>query len=66
MISRIHIIRAEKRITQKQLAKSVGVNQSVLSGWENGLIATAKFSNVLKLAETLGCSVYDLFEDDAT
>jgi len=68
---RIRILRKEKNMTQPQLAKQVGVANSVISNWENSLniprsdyvVIMAKIFNVstdyiLGLEDESGTKIY--------
>lgn len=56
---RLRGLRAEARMSQAELAKTLGVNPDTISNWETGenwpnlFVAT-------KLADTLGCSLDEL------
>ena len=53
-------IRLKRVMTQQQLAEKMGVQQQVISRWEQGLVYP-EFQNMLKLSEALNSSVDELF-----
>lgn len=53
MTDRIRVKRAELRLTQTQLGNAVGVAQTIVSRWENGL-GEPRNGQLIRLAETLG------------
>ncbi|HAA03634.1 MAG TPA: hypothetical protein DCE18_09710 [Syntrophobacteraceae bacterium] len=53
MSERIRSLRAEKQLTQKALAKAVGVSYQTIQRWENGN-NDPKGKHLIKLAECLG------------
>lgn len=61
----IRYLRTAAGLTQVKFAQEMGVTQSTVSQWESGRVLpdTAKLQ---KLAEVLGCSVSDLFENMET
>lgn len=54
--------RLDAGLTQKELAKQLGVDQSAVALWENG--TGPKRSRLADLAKVLECSVADLIEED--
>ncbi len=54
-------IRKEKGIKAKDLAKNVGVSQSMVSQWENGKREPVKFETVERIAKALNVNVYELY-----
>lgn len=50
---RIRAVRLEKKLTQEQLGKKVGVGKSSVSQWESGLTKSLAGGNLLRLAEAL-------------
>ncbi|PTJ92077.1 helix-turn-helix domain-containing protein [Staphylococcus simulans] len=58
-------IRKRMNITQSELATKMGISQSYLSDIENGR-KNPSIKTVKKLADSLGLSVTDLFNDDTT
>lgn len=63
-MSKIKELRKAAGFTQVKFAEAMGVTQSTVSQWESGraLPDTAKLP---KLAEVLGCSIADLFANNA-
>ena len=55
-------IRKQKGISQKDLAKKIGVDQSTISLWEKGMDTTVE--NVIKVAEALNVPVPDFIGSD--
>lgn len=51
----------KKNVTQEELAVSIGVAQSTISSWSNG-ITYPRTRNLKKIAKTLGVSVKTLVE----
>lgn len=58
-------IRKRMNITQSELATKMEISQSYLSDIENGR-KNLSIKTVKKLADSLGLSVTDLFNDDIT
>lgn len=58
-------IRKQRNLTQKQLADQIEISRSYLSDIENGR-KNLSIKTVKKLANSLGLSVTDLFNDDTT
>ncbi|MDK7927078.1 MAG: helix-turn-helix transcriptional regulator [Staphylococcus simulans] len=58
-------IRKQRNLTQKQLADQIKISRSYLSDIENGN-KNPSAKTVKKLADSLGLSVTDLFNDDTT
>ncbi|KXA43087.1 MULTISPECIES: helix-turn-helix domain-containing protein [Staphylococcus] len=58
-------IRKQRNLTQKQLADQIEISQSYLSDIESGR-KNLSIKTVKKLADSLGLSVTDLFNDDTT
>ena len=58
-------IRKRMNMTQKQLADEIEISQSYLSDIENGR-KNLSIKTVKKLADSLGLSVNDLFNDETT
>jgi transcriptional regulator with XRE-family HTH domain len=52
---RIKELRIERRLTQVQLAKSVGCSQPMVVMWENGKCEPTA-SAIVKLAQALNCT----------
>ena len=53
---RLKELRIENKMTQSQLAKLIGVHQSMIVRWESGECEPT-VSNLFKLSETFDCSV---------
>lgn len=51
----------KKNVTQEELAVAIGVRQSTISNWANG-VAYPRTRNLKKIANTLGVSVKTLVE----
>lgn len=62
MKDRIRVLRAERRMTQKELAKAAGVDIHTLYRWENGFIENARLGTLVKIADALGVEVAELYE----
>lgn len=58
----LRTLRKEKGLTQVQLAQMVHVDQTAISQWERG-IAQPRLRNCLQLAQTLECSIEDIFAE---
>jgi transcriptional regulator with XRE-family HTH domain len=61
---KIRILRKEQNMTVTELAKKVGVFQSVLTRYEKGTIQYVPVDLIQKLADALGCKPDDLTEGD--
>ena len=55
--------RKNKGISQKELAKRIGVDQTAVSMWETGK-AMPQASKLPKLAKILECSIEELLDGD--
>lgn len=55
-------VRKQKGITQAELADKIGVNQSTISLWENGMDLTVE--NAIKVAEALDVPIPDFLGKD--
>ena len=55
--------RAEKGLTQEELAEKVGVKKSAVAKWENGRVSEIKRSNLKNLADVLGLAPTQLLGD---
>jgi len=62
MKPRIKDIRMSKGLMQKFVAERVGMKQQQLSDWEKG-IAYPRIDKAIRLAEVLGVSIVDLYEE---
>jgi len=58
---RLKSLRAQKQLTQEQLAETVGVSIESISNIERGLYGPT-FNNLGKIATTLNVDVKELFE----
>lgn len=56
-------IRKEKGFTQKEVAEGIQVNQSLISGWENGTYSPT-FLNIYKLCQFFGMTVDEILGID--
>ena len=54
-------IRDRKGLTDYQVAKASGVQQSTFSDWKHGR-SKPKADKLVKIAAALGCSIMDLIE----
>lgn len=61
----IHIRERRLRlsISQAKLAAEVRVNQTAISQWERGIV-TPSLDNAKRLADALGCTIDELYEDE--
>lgn len=55
--------RSRLGMSQAELAEHIGVNQTAVSQWERGII-TPTLNKARKLAETLGCTIDELYTDE--
>ena len=60
---RIKELRKKTEMTQNALAKKIGVNQSAVAQWENGL-TVPRTSILPRVADALGVSIQDLYTDN--
>ena len=58
-MNKIKKIREKRGLTQKQLSEMIMVNQSTVAMWETEK-SVPRASNLLKLSNTLNCSVDEL------
>lgn len=56
MGSRIKKLREERRMTQEELGKILGVQKSAVAKYENGKVSNMKRSSIKKLADFFGVS----------
>lgn len=56
MGSRIKQLREERRMTQEELGKILGVQKSAVAKYENGKVSNMKRSSIKKLADFFGVS----------
>lgn len=59
---RIKKIRKERKISQKELARRIGVSQSAIALWENG-VNTPLYNNLVALARELDTGISDLCDE---
>lgn len=59
---RLPQLRAERRLTQRQLAAMAGVRPDTISALERGETAGIRFDTLARLCEVLDCEPGDLFE----
>ena len=59
----IRFIRKDKKITQQQLADTVGINRALLSQIETGKVLPT-MDTLLEVARGLNCLVTDLYRED--
>ena len=64
MVLRIRELRQEANLNQKQLASAMGVAQNSISSWETEVMLP-RTRDLPLLAKVLGCSIDDLFTDEA-
>lgn len=57
--------RQTKKMTQDELAKKSGISRATISGLENGTIKTTTTSTLIKIADALGTTVWDIFYSDS-
>ena len=65
MVLRIKELRKAAGLNQVSLAASMGVTQGIISSWESELILP-RTRDLPRLAQTLGCSISDLFVEEVT
>lgn len=56
--------RKARNMTQDELAKKSGISRATISGLETGTIKTTTTSTLIKLADALGTTVWDIFYSD--
>lgn len=61
MKNRLRVARAERRMTQQQLADAVGVSRQTVNAIESGRFVPSTLL-AMKMARTFGKSVEELFE----
>ena len=59
----IRFIRKDKKITQQQLADTVGINRALLSQIKTGKVLPT-MDTLLEVARGLNCLVTDLYRED--
>ena len=65
-LSQIAELRKKKKLTQRQLADSVGVDPSTIRNWERHRAGVDIFVKVAKLCAVLDCQPADLFKPEET
>jgi putative transcriptional regulator len=60
LANRLHVARAERRLSQTELARAVGVSRQTISSIETGQYGPSALL-ALRLAAVLGVSVENLF-----
>lgn len=61
MTSRIRVLRAEKKMTQKQLSELSGVSRATISNIENDTAKNTMYSTLKSIADALNTTVENLF-----
>ena len=64
IVTKIKEFRIALGMTQSELAAKMGVSQATIGMWETG-DRMPRASKLQKLAEILGCTVSDLFTEEA-
>lgn len=59
---RLHILLAEKRITQSELAKITKIRQPTISNYCSDKAISIKLEHINKICNALDCQPCDLFE----
>ena len=59
---RLPILRAQRRMSQRQLAAIAGLRPDTVSALERGEAQGIRFDTLVRLCEALGCTPGDLFE----
>ncbi len=59
---RLPILRAQRRMSQRQLASFAGLGPNTVSALERGEAQGIRFDTIARLCEVLTCSPGDLFE----
>ncbi|MFC4075243.1 helix-turn-helix domain-containing protein [Salinithrix halophila] len=59
---RIHILMAEKRMTQKELADKTGIRANTISSYFNDSWKTVKREHLKAFSKVFDCSIRDLWE----
>ena len=65
--TRVRKLRQQRKMSQQELARLVGVNQSFISKMENGEQTNPNAETLKQLARTLGCTtdyLVGMYEDD--
>jgi len=61
LANRIKVWRAEKNLTQEELARRIGVSRKTINTIERGVFVPSTII-ALKLAREFGCSVEEVFQ----
>jgi len=56
-------VRAQKQITQREVAERMNVHPNWVSGIETGRLHNVTLKTVSRLAKALGCSMWDLIPE---
>lgn len=59
---RLPVLRAQRRMSQRQLAALTGLRPDTVSALERGEAQGIRFDTMVRLCEALGCTPGDLFE----
>ena len=62
MVMRIRELREAREMTQGELAERMGVDRTGVNKWESE-VALPRARQLPQLADVLGCSISELFED---
>jgi putative transcriptional regulator len=62
IILRLPILRAERRLSQRQLAARAGLRPDTVSAMERGDTNSIRFDTLARICEVLNCEPGDLFE----
>lgn len=54
--NRIKELRLEKKLTQEEFAKAVGINRSAIAKYERGIVTNLKQDTIIKLAKFFNVS----------
>lgn len=65
MNHKLFVARREKRMTQKELAKQIGIDVSTYNRKEMGRLYFT-LPEAIKLTRILGCTLNDLFQEEET
>ena len=64
MKSRLKVVLAEKRITQRELARELKVSKDTVWRWTTDKgITRVPFGRAVSIAKALGCQLTDLYEE---
>jgi putative transcriptional regulator len=62
IVLRLPVLRAERRLSQRQLAAQAGLRPDTVSAMERGDTSSIRFDTLARLCEVLDCAPGDLFE----